>query len=171
MFLIIFLIRSWGYAPRELRERTSAAPGLRRVIWLSWFDQYEGLRSGFRPVSSRESLTIGPPAGRDADCVAFPIKIRHKFVPESRFTGRSHYLGGPLAGTHPFGNLFSKPDFGVQRPPPGFWETHQLWWGAKPPTSIVGFPGGKRPLGRPKYGFEKNLSKGWVLARGPPVIA
>ncbi len=40
--------------------------------------------------------------------------------------------------------------------------------GAKPPTSIDGFRGGKRPFGPPKSGFETNFSKGWVPARGPP---
>ncbi len=48
-------------------------------------------------------------------------------------------------------------------------EAHELRWGAQPPTSIDGFPGGKRPFGPLKSDFEKNFSKGWVAARGPPI--
>jgi hypothetical protein len=50
-------------------------------------------------------------------------------------------------------------------------EAHQLRWVVSPPTSIDGFPGGKRPLDPKNSGFEKNFSKGWVPARGPPIHA
>jgi hypothetical protein len=50
-----------------------------------------------------------------------------------------------------------------------FWETHQLRWGASPPpTTIYGFPGGKRQCGSTKSGFEFNFAICWVAARGPP---
>jgi hypothetical protein len=39
-------------------------------------------------------------------------------------------------------------------------ETHELRWGSKPPTSIHGFPGGKRPGGPPKSNVEKTSQ--WV---------
>jgi hypothetical protein len=48
-------------------------------------------------------------------------------------------------------------------------ETNELRWGAKSPTSIDGFPGGRRPFGSPKSCVAKNFSKSWVLARGPPI--
>ncbi len=32
----------------------------------------------------------------------------------------------------------------------------------RPPTCFDGGPGGKRPFGPPKYGFEKKFSLGWV---------
>jgi hypothetical protein len=48
--------------------------------------------------------------------------------------------------------------------------TQQLRWGASPPTSIDGFPGGKKPFG-PQNRFENIFSFGWVAARGPPYLA
>jgi hypothetical protein len=36
-------------------------------------------------------------------------------------------------------------------PNPDAIRTHQLRWGAKPPTLIDGFPGGKRPFLHPKH--------------------
>ena len=47
-------------------------------------------RAGFRPDSDRESLTIGPPAGR-RDLEVIPIKIRPKPNPEARFPARKQY--------------------------------------------------------------------------------
>ena len=53
--------------------------------------QNSGFRAGFRPVSLRENLKIGPPAGRRADSEAYPIRLRPKSDPEARFPGQSHY--------------------------------------------------------------------------------
>ncbi len=49
------------------------------------------LRAGFRPDSNRESLKIGPPAGRRADFGVFPVAVRPKSDPEDRFPARKHY--------------------------------------------------------------------------------
>ncbi len=47
-------------------------------------------RVRFRQDSNRESIKIGPPAGRRlADVEAFPCRIRPKSYPEDRFSARS----------------------------------------------------------------------------------
>ena len=48
-------------------------------------------RAGFRPDSNRESIKIGPSAGRRSDFDAFPTRILPKSGPEDRFPARKHY--------------------------------------------------------------------------------
>ena len=57
-----------------------------------------------------------------------------------------------MAGTQPFEKFVSKLDFWGPNGlfPPG---SPSIEVGAKPPTSIDGFRGGKRPFGPPKIGF------------------
>jgi hypothetical protein len=81
--------------------------------------------------------------------------------PDHRFLLKTRRARNPLRSFSQ--NLI----LGVQMAP-SHRETHKLRWGAKPPTSIDGFPGGEGPFGPPKSGFEKNFSKGWVAAKGPP---
>ncbi len=50
-----------------------------------------GSRDGFRPDSNRESVKIGPLAGRRADFYVFQIGIRPKSGPEAQFPARRHY--------------------------------------------------------------------------------
>ena len=72
-----------------------------------------------------------------------------------------------MAATQLIEKSFSKPYFGGPGGlfPPG---NPALEVGGFAPTSIDGLPGRKRPFGPPKSSFEKNFSKGWVPARGPP---
>ncbi len=56
-------------------------------------------------------------------------------------------------------SFYQNPIFGVQTAS-SLRQTHELVWGASPPSSLDGFP--------PKSGFEKNFSKGWVPASCPP---
>ncbi len=53
-------------------------------------------------------------------------------------------LGGLLARTQPFAKFVSQPNVWV---PNGLFPPGNPRWGAKPPTSIDGLPGGKRPFG------------------------
>ncbi len=46
--------------------------------------------------------------------------------------------------------------------------THDLRWGASPPTSVDGSPAGIRPFVPTQHRFLRNFSMGWVAARGPP---
>ncbi len=48
-------------------------------------------RSGFWPGCYRESIEIGPPAGRRTDFGFFPVAFRPKSGPEGRFPARKHY--------------------------------------------------------------------------------
>ena len=74
-----------------------------------------------------------------------------------------------MAAHQPIQKFFSKPDCrGSDRPAPSR-ETHQLRWGASPPTSMDGLPE-RKAIWTPTLGFEKNFSMGWVSTRGPPSV-
>ncbi len=66
-------------------------------------------------------------------------------------------IEGPLAATQPFEKLFSKPYFAG---PNSFFPPGNPSFQVAPPTSNHGFPGGKRPFGPPKSGFDKTSQ--WV---------
>ncbi len=66
--------------------------------------------------------------------------------------------GEPLAATQPTEKFFQAES--------SLLEAHQFRRRASPPTSIDGLPGGKRPIGFLKSGFEKNVSMGWEAAEG-----
>ncbi len=53
--------------------------------------QKSSFRLAFRPDSSRESINIGPPAGRRAHFEVFPSRIRQTCSPEARCPFREHY--------------------------------------------------------------------------------
>ncbi len=64
------------------------------------------------------------------------------------------HVGVPWAATQTVDKCFSKPDAGGAG---GFLSSGRpiIEVEAEPPISLDGFPGGKRPLGLPKSGFEK----------------
>ncbi len=78
-------------------------------------------------------------------------------------------IGGPLAVAQSIEKFLSKPEFGGPNGlfPPG---NPSIRWGPSPPTSIDGFPGGKKPLGLPESAFEKNFSMGLGSCQGPSYV-
>ncbi len=76
---------------------------------------------------------------------------------------------GPLAPTKRMEKLFSNPDFGESKRPLPIGKNPSVEvGGAKPPTSIHGFPGGKGPFGPKNRALRENFSMSGVAARGPP---
>ncbi len=67
-----------------------------------------------------------------------------------------------MAATQPIENLFSEPEFRGQTAC-SLPETHELGWGAKPPTSINGSPGRNKPFASQNLVSRKTyLSVGWL---------
>ncbi len=94
-----------------------------------------------------------------------------KNVPrESLSAPHPAHLVRPLAGTQPFEEFSSKPDFGGPNGlfPPG--NPSIEVGGFAPLPQSMGFTEGRGRLDPTKSGFEQHFSKDWVLARGPPII-